>query len=108
MIPISRRTALLSLLVAAILVTPGFASGAPPARQLAYLAIRGHHEKTLALAERTPTIPLYGAPDPNDSMYASLAGKPAYEALLARARDSINAERRRLGLGAMPVVVPKT
>jgi hypothetical protein len=78
------------------------------ARQLAYLAIRGHYEKALALAERTPTIPLYGAPDPHDSMYASLAGKPAYEALLTRTRDSINAERRRLGLGAMPIVVPKT
>ena len=77
------------------------------ARQLAYLAIRGHHEKALALAERISTIPLYGAPDPRDSMYADLAGKPAYEALLARARDSINAERRRLGMGALPVVAPK-
>ena len=77
------------------------------ARQLAYLAIRGQHERALALADRTPTIPLYGAPDPRDSMYASLTGKPAYEALLTRARDSINAERRRLGLGALAIVAPK-
>lgn len=77
------------------------------ARQLAYLAIRGRHAEALALADRIPTIPLYGAPDPRDGMFASLAGKPGYEALLARSRASINAERQRLGLGALAMVTQK-
>ena len=77
------------------------------ARQLAYLAIRGRHDEALALADRTPTIPLYGAPDPRDGMFASLAGKPAYEDLLTRSRYSINAERKRLRLGALPAAARK-
>ena len=71
------------------------------ARQLAYLAVRGRREEALRLAARTPTLPLYGAPDPRDGMYASLAGAPEYEALLTRSRDAVDAERKRLGLGAL-------
>jgi hypothetical protein len=48
-----------------------------------------------------PTLPLYGAPDPRDGMYASRAGAPEYEALLTRSRDAVDAERKRLGLGAL-------
>jgi len=77
------------------------------ARQLAYLAVRGRQDEALALASRIPTIPLYGAPDPRDGMFASLAGKPGYEALLTRSRNSINAERQRLGLGALPEAARK-
>jgi tetratricopeptide (TPR) repeat protein len=77
------------------------------ARQLAYLAVRGRQDEALALASRIPAIPLYGAPDPRDGMFASLAGKPAYEDLLTRSRNSINAERQRLGLGALPAAARK-
>ena len=61
----------------------------------------GRREEALRLAARTPTLPLYGAPDPRDGMYASLAGAPEYEALLTRSRDAVDAERKRLGLGAL-------
>jgi hypothetical protein len=71
------------------------------ARQLAYLAVRGRREEALRLAARMPTLPLYGAPDPRDGMYASLVGAPEYEALLTRSRDAVDAERKRLGLGAL-------
>ena len=71
------------------------------ARQLAYLAVRGRREEALQLAARTPTLPLYGAPDPRDGMYASLVGAPEYEALLTRSRDAVDAERQRLGLGPL-------
>ena len=68
------------------------------ARQIAFLAIAGRRAEALSLSERTPVIPLYGAPDPRDGMFASLKGEPGYEALLSRSRASINAERGRLGL----------
>ncbi|MFM7626347.1 MAG: hypothetical protein ACKO7G_07745 [Gammaproteobacteria bacterium] len=71
------------------------------ARQLAYLAVRGRREDALRLAARTPSLPLYGAPDPHDGMFASLVGAPEYEALLARSRDGIDAERKRLGLAPL-------
>lgn len=68
------------------------------ARQVAFLAIAGRRAEAIALSERTPVIPLYGAPDPRDGMFTSLRGAPGYEALLSRSRASINAERGRLGL----------
>lgn len=52
----------------------------------------------IALSKRTPVIPLYGAPDPRDGMFSSLKGEPNYEALLARSRAEVDAERKRLGL----------
>ena len=60
------------------------------------LAFIGEVER--AVAARMPTLPLYGAPDPRDGMYASLVGAPGYEALLTRSRDAVDAERQRLGL----------
>jgi tetratricopeptide (TPR) repeat protein len=71
------------------------------ARQLAYLAVRGRREEALQLAARMPTLPLYGAPDPHDGMFASLVGAPEYEALLKRARDAVDAERQRLGMAPL-------
>ena len=65
---------------------------------------RGRRDEALRLAARMPTLPLYGAPDPRDGMYASLVGAPEYEALLTRSRDAVDAvdaERKRLGLGAL-------
>jgi hypothetical protein len=53
-------------------------------RQLAYLAVRGRHEEALELAQRTDSVPLYGAPDLRDGMLAPLAGEPRWTALLAR------------------------
>jgi len=71
------------------------------ARQLAYLAVRGRRDEALRLAARMPSLPLYGAPDPHDGMFASLVGAPEYEALLARSRDGIDVERKRLGLAPL-------
>jgi len=71
------------------------------ARQLAYLAVRGRREEALQLAARMPTLPLYGAPDPHDGMFASLVGAPEYEALLTRSRDAVDAERQRLGMAPL-------
>lgn len=75
---------------------------AEPARELAYLAVRGRREEALKLADRTPHLLLYGAPDPRDPMLASLRGEPRYEALITRALDRIDAERARLGWGPLP------
>jgi Tfp pilus assembly protein PilF len=74
------------------------------APQLAWLNLQGRREEALALAARTPTIPLYGAPDPRDGMLATLAGEPRFEALLTRSRDQIDAERTHVVLG--PLVRP--
>jgi hypothetical protein len=71
------------------------------ARQLAYLAVRGRREEALQLAARMPTLPLYGAPDPHDGMFASLVGAPEYKALLTRSRDAVDAERQRLGMAPL-------
>jgi Flp pilus assembly protein TadD len=71
------------------------------ARQLAYLAVSGRHEEALRLADAVPTIPLYGAPEPNDGMLEPLVGEPGYEALLNRSREHVDAERARLGLPKM-------
>ncbi|MFM8375714.1 MAG: tetratricopeptide repeat protein [Phenylobacterium sp.] len=68
------------------------------ARQIAFLAIAGRRDQAIALSKRTPVIPLYGAPDPRDGMFSSLQGEPNYEALLARSRAEVDAERKRLGL----------
>lgn len=75
---------------------------AEPARELAYLAVRGRREEALKLAQRTPHLLLYGAPDPRDPMLASLRGEPRYEALITRSLDRIDAERARLGWGPLP------
>ena len=64
-------------------------------------AVRGRRDEALRLAARMPTLPLYGAPDPRDGMYASLVGAPEYEALLTRSRGAVDAERQRLGLGPL-------
>lgn len=55
----------------------------------------------MAAAPRTPSLPLYGAPDPHDGMFASLVSAPEYEALLARSRDGIDAECKRLALAPL-------
>lgn len=76
------------------------ASGAwasEPARELAYFAVSGRREEALQFAARTPYILLYGAPDPHDGMFASIAGEPPFEALLQRSRVRVNEERKRLG-----------
>lgn len=70
-------------------------------RQLAFLAVSGRREEALRLAEQIPVLPLYGAPDPHDGMFDTLRGEPRYEALLARSRAQIEAERARLGLGPL-------
>ena len=75
---------------------PGMGTS-PLARELALLAIRGSVDEALHLAERIPHIALYGAPDPHDGMYASLEGYPAYERLMQRCIDRIDAERARMG-----------
>jgi hypothetical protein len=54
-----------------------------------------------ARAARTPHILLYGAPDPHDRMFDSLVGAPEYEALLQRSQSKVDAERKRLGWGAL-------
>jgi tetratricopeptide (TPR) repeat protein len=58
-------------------------------------------DEALQLAARTPSILLYGAPDPHDRMFDSLVGAPEYEALLQRSRSKVDAERKRLGWGAL-------
>ena len=75
-----------------------------PARELAFLAVRGSLDEALQLAERIPRIALYGAPDPHDGMYASLEGHPAYERLVQRSIDHVNVERARLGWGPLAPV----
>jgi len=72
-----------------------------PARELAFLAVSGRRDEALQLAARTPHILLYGAPDPHDRMFDSLVGAPEYEALLQRSRSKVDAERKRLGWGAL-------
>jgi hypothetical protein len=72
-----------------------------PARELAFLAVSGRRDEALQLAARTPHILLYGAPDPHDRMFESLVGAPEYEALLQRSRSKVDAERKRLGWGAL-------
>jgi tetratricopeptide (TPR) repeat protein len=68
-----------------------------PARELAFLAVRGSLDEALQLAGRITRIALYGAPDPHDGMYASLENSPAYKQLLHRSIEHVNAERSRLG-----------
>jgi tetratricopeptide (TPR) repeat protein len=72
-----------------------------PARELAFLAVSDRRDEALQLAARTPHILLYGAPDPHDRMFDSLVGAPEYEALLQRSRSKVDAERKRLGWGAL-------
>jgi tetratricopeptide (TPR) repeat protein len=68
-----------------------------PRRELAFLAACGRREEALQLADRTPYLRLYGAPDPRDPMLTSLVGEPRYDALHRRSLDKINAERAQLG-----------
>lgn len=75
---------------------------AEPGRELAYLAIRGRREEALQLAQRTPHLRLYGAPDPRDPMLASLRGEPRYDDLIIRSLDRIDVERARLGWAPLP------
>ena len=75
--------------------------GGMPAPIVLGWAYRLLGDEALQLAARTPHILLYGAPDPHDRMFDSLVGAPEYEALLQRSRSKVDAERKRLGWGAL-------
>ena len=76
--------------------------GAPDPHDRMFDSLVGAPEyEALQLAARTPHILLYGAPDPHDRMFDSLVGAPEYEALLQRSRSKVDAERKRLGWGAL-------
>lgn len=75
--------------------------GGMPAPIVLGWAYRLLGDEALQLTARTPHILLYGAPDPHDRMFDSLVGAPEYEALLQRSRSKVDAERKRLGWGAL-------